>query len=74
MTSPRKPKRLGRNSDAHRMRAELFGEQGKSFRLTSHLWPDAYELLAIEAAANGLTMSGMNHQIIRNHYHLPPVP
>jgi hypothetical protein len=73
MTSPNERKRLGRTKEAHRLRAELFG-QDRSRRVGIQLWPDAYERLAAEATANGLTVSGMGHQIIRSHYRLPPVP
>jgi hypothetical protein len=73
MTSPNEPKRLGRTKEAHRLRAELFGSaSGRDIRL--RLWPDAYELLSQDAIANGLTRSGMGHQIIRNYYRLPPIP
>lgn len=73
MTSPSERKRLGRTKEAHRLRAELFG-QSRSRRIGIQIWPDVYEQLAAEAAANGLTISGMGHQIMRNHYRLPPIP
>lgn len=66
-------KRYGRSSEAHQLRAGLVGNK-KSCRVGIHLWPDAYALLAADAEANGLTLSGMGHHIIRNHYQLPPLP
>jgi hypothetical protein len=66
-------KRLGRSSEAHQMRQALFGTDS-GHRVGVYLWPDAHELLVADASTNGLTVSGMAHRIIRQHYQLPPIP
>lgn len=72
-TRPNERKRLGRSSAAHQMRQALFGTDS-GYRVGVYLWPDARELLAADAATYGLTLSGMAHRIIRDHYQLPPIP
>lgn len=73
MTSPSERKRLGRTSEAHKMREQLFAGQ-RSCRIGVHVWPDVFELLTTDAAKNGITISGMAHRIFRDHYSLPPIP
>lgn len=73
MASPSERKRLGRSPDAHQLRQSLFNGAG-SKRIGTHVWPDVYELLAKDAAAHGLTVSGMAHQVFRRYYNLPPIP
>jgi hypothetical protein len=55
------------------MRQALFGTDS-GHRVGVYLWPDAHELLVADASTNGLTVSGMAHRIIRQHYQLPPIP
>ena len=66
-------KRLGRTSEAQKLRTDLFGAN-TSCRVGVHLWPDAYEALLQQAAAEGITPSGMAHRIIRQQFNLPPIP
>lgn len=73
MTSPSERKRLGRTSEAHKMRDQLFQGQ-RSRRIASQVWPDVFDALNADAEKQGITISGITHRILREYYHFPSIP
>lgn len=72
MTASSDRRRYGRSREAEELRHQLGAT--RATRVNTHVWPDAYDLLARDAEAAGLTISGMTHHIIRLFYKLPPIP
>lgn len=66
-TSARQRKRYGRSPEAARLRT------ARGFRITTHLWRDAYTLLEKHCDDNGLTISGGAHDILRRYFNLNPL-
>lgn len=66
-TRPNQRKRYGRSPEAARLRT------ARGYRITSHLWPDAYRLLEKHCEEKGLTISGGAHDILRRYFNLHPL-
>lgn len=68
MTESIRPrKRYGRSVESSRLRT------ARGYRITTHLWPDVYQLLEQHCDGQGLTISGGAHDILRRYFHLNPL-